>query len=138
MSLFRTQHLKAIRSMPLSEGHLMFSAALFITSLNANRGGAAAQAAKGSRHTALLHADYPFQHSIPNLHLNTMQRKHTGSQLVRHVAHCMLPHREQMAPLTWELCLREPVDLKTRLSLTMLPSLWLLLSDPSCPASRLP
>ncbi len=41
--------------------HLVFPAALFITSLNANRGGAAAQAAKGSRHTAILQADWPFQ-----------------------------------------------------------------------------
>ena len=68
MSPLRTPLLKSYqgtRSMPVSEGHLMFPAALFITGLDANRGGAAAQAAKGSRHTALLHAYSPFQHPSP-------------------------------------------------------------------------
>ena len=80
----------------MSEGHLMFSAALFITSLDANRGGAAAQAAKGSRHTALLHAYSPFQHSSPIFTKLQCKESTLASRHSRHVAHCMLPQREQM------------------------------------------
>lgn len=125
MSPLRTQLLKSYqgtRSMPVSEGHLMFSAALFITGLDANRGGAAAQAAKGSRHTALLHAYSPFQHSSPIFTNCNAKKAHWQVSMQACCALHVAPEGAN-GPLTWELCLREPVDLKPRLSLTMLPSL---------------